>query len=159
MANDTIQGELRSQLTDAMKSGDSLRRDVIRQIETELSRAKADPGCSGVVDDELYLQVIGGYVKRMSKARGEFVDAGERGTAHAERLSAEIDYLSRWLPQTAGREETLDLVRRAVAEVTAAEPDTPPAKLTGRVIGMVMRSGEGVDGSLVQELVRQELGA
>ena len=159
MAHDTIQAERRSELTDAMKAGDSLRRDVIRQIETEISRSKADPGFSGVVDDELYLQVIGGYVKRMSKARGEFVGAGERGAGHAERLTAEIDYLSRWLPHTPGREETLDLVRRAVAEVTAAEPDTPPAKLTGRVIGTVMRSGDGPDGSLVQELVRQDLGA
>jgi uncharacterized protein YqeY len=159
MANDTIRAELRGELTDAMKSGDSLRRDVIRQIETEISRAKADPGFSGAVDDQLYRQVIGGYVKRMSKARGEFVDAGERGAGHVARLTAEIDYLSRWLPRSAGEEETLVLVRRAIDEVTAAEPATPPAKLTGRVIGTVMRSGEGLDGSLVQELVRRELGA
>ena len=159
MTAGTIQAELRSELTDAIKSGDPLRRDVIRQIETEISRTRADPGFTGEVDDELYVQVIAGYSKRMAKARAEFVAAGERGAGHAERLTAEIDYLSRWLPEAAGEEETLALVRRAVAEVTAAKPDTPPAKLTGRVIGAVMRSAEGLDGGLVQELVRRELGA
>ncbi len=155
----TVQEQLRAELTDAIKAGDGLRRDVIRQIETEVSRAKSDPGFTGAVDDALYLDVIGGYVKRMTKASAEFEAAGDRGAAHVARLGAEIDYLSRWLPESVGEEETLALVRQVVTEVTAAEPDTPPAKLTGRVIGTVMRSREGLDGSLVQQLVRRELGA
>ncbi len=155
----TIQQQLRAELTDAIKSGDAIRRDVIRHIETDVSRAKADPGFSREVDDALYTDVIGAYAKRMAKARTEFVAAGERGAAHAARLTAEIDYLQRWLPLTAGTEETEALVRRVAAEVTATEPDTPPAKLTGRIIGQVMRSGEELDGALVQQLVRRLLEA
>lgn len=155
----TIQQQLRAELTDAIKSGGNVRRDVIRHIESDVSRAKADPGFSGEVDDALYTEVIVAYAKRMAKARTEFVAAGERGAVHAERLTAEIDYLRRWMPETVSAEETAGLVRKVVAEVVAADPDTPPAKLTGRIIGQVMRSGEGLDGALVQQLVRRLLEA
>jgi len=159
MPADTIRHQLRAELTDAIKTGDALRRDVVRQIETEISRTKSDPGFAGEVDDALYRDAIGSYVKRMAKARTEFAAAGERGAAHVERLTAEIDYLQRWLPTTVGEEETAEIVRRVVADAIAADPDTPPGKLTGRVIGQVMRSGEGLDGGLVQQLVRRELEA
>ena len=47
----TIQDELRVELTDALKTGDRNRKDVIRAIETEVSRAKSEPSFEGDVDD------------------------------------------------------------------------------------------------------------
>ena len=55
----SIQEELALELKDALKSGDRNRKDVIRAIETEVSRAKAEPGFEGDINDELYQSVIG----------------------------------------------------------------------------------------------------
>ena len=150
----SIHDELAAELKDAMRSKDRPRINVIRQVETEVTVAKTAPGFRGEVDDHLYLQVIGSYVKKMDKARREYEAAGERGRDNAAKLAYEIEYLQRWLPTTLSEEETRALVRRAVAETGATEP-----KQTGMVIGIVMKSGAAVDGATVSRLVREELGA
>lgn len=150
-----IHEEMSAELRDAMRSRDRRRMDVIRQVETELARARTEPGFHGEVDDELYRRVIAAYVKKMDKARLEFVAAGERGRPQAEKLAFEIDYLKRWQAQTLGEEATRGLVRAAIADLGAADP-----KMAGRVVGQVMKAGGGnLDGALVNRLVREELGA
>ena len=61
----TIQEELAAELKEAMKTGDAARRNVIRQVETEIAVAKAAPGFKGDIDDELYSKTIVSYVKKM----------------------------------------------------------------------------------------------
>lgn len=150
----SIHEELTAELRDAMRAGDAPRRDVIRQVETEVSLARSAPGFRGEVDDSLYVRVIGSYVKKMAKAREEYLAAGERGRAQAEKLTYEIDYLSRWVPESLGEDETRALVKQAIAELSASD-----VKMAGRVIGHIMKSGADVDGSLVNRLVREELGS
>ena len=151
----TIHDELAAELVDAMKAKDSPRTNVIRQIESEVSTAKSAPGFDGDVDDTLYVKTIAAYVKRMDKARREFEAAGERGAANAAKLEWEIEYLARWLPQSLGEDETRRTVRAAIAELKADDP-----KMAGRVIGHVMKnSGKNLDGALVSQIVREELGA
>jgi uncharacterized protein YqeY len=150
----SIKDELQAELRDAMRARDRRRLDVIRSVETEVSRAKAAPGFSGEVDDALYGDVIAAFVKKMEKARREFEDLGERGREHVEKLDFETDYLSRWLPTALGEEETRALVTAAIAELGVDDP-----KMAGRVVGHIMKSGaEGLDGGLVNRLVRQALG-
>jgi len=150
----SVREELTTELKDAMRSGDRPRVNVIRQVQTEVSVAKTAPGFSGEVDDALYIATIGSYVKKMTKAKREYEDAGERGREQAAKLAYEIEYLSRWLPATLSEEETRALVRSAIEELAANDP-----KMAGRVIGHVMKSGADVDGGLVNRLVREELGA
>jgi uncharacterized protein len=149
-----IHDELTAELRDAMRTRDRRRMDVIRQVETELARARTEPGFHGEVDDALYRRVIASYVKKMDKARQEFEAAGERGRPQAEKLAFEIAYLKRWQAQVLDEEATRALVRTAIAELGAADP-----KMSGRVIGQVMKAGAGaLDGALVNRLVREELG-
>jgi uncharacterized protein YqeY len=149
-----IHDELTAELRDAMRTRDRRRMDVIRQVETELARARTEPGFHGEVDDALYRRVIAAYVKKMDKARQEFEAAGERGRPQAEKLAFEIAYLKRWQTQVLDEEATRALVRTAIAELGAADP-----KMSGRVIGQVMKAGAGaLDGALVNRLVREELG-
>ena len=138
----------------AMKARDRRKLDVIRQIQTEVAVAKSAPGFSGPIDDALYRATIAAYVKRMDKARTEFEGAGERGREHVEKLSFEIEYLARYLPEQLAEEETRDLVHREIASLGASDP-----RMTGQVIGAVMRSAPDLDGALVARLVREELGA
>lgn len=151
----TIKEELSAELRDAIKSGDKLRRDVIRQVETEVSTARSRADFTGDIDDELYRSVIVAYVKKMEKAREEYLGLGERGQAMAEKLGFEVDYLSRWLPQMLGEEETRALVRETIEDL-GVEGDE---KAAGRVTGHLMNGrGEDLDGALVSRVAREELG-
>lgn len=152
----SIHDELRAELVEAMKAADRLRRDVIRQIETEISLARSAPGFAGQVDDALYRATIAAYVKRMQKAIEEYRGLGERGAPMVAKLSDEVAYLSRWLPTRLGEADTRALVRAAIAEL-GAEGDP---KAAGRVTGHLMKSHrDSLDGPLVNRLVREELGA
>lgn len=148
----TIQEQLAAEQKAAMKNGDRATLNVIRQINSEISVAKAAPGFEGQVDDDLYLATIATYVKRMSKARSEYEALGERGREQAEKLSFEIDYLSAYLPQKLDEAATRALVDQAITDLGATNP-----KMTGQVIGAVMKSGEEVDGALVARLVNEAL--
>ena len=148
-----IHDELSADLRAAMKAKDRPRRDVIRQVETEVAVARSAPGFVDPIDDDLYRRVIGSYVKKMAKARDEYAALGDRGRTQADKLAYEIDYLSHWLPEKLSEEETRSLVRVTIVELDVSDP-----RQTGRVIGAVMKSGFDVDGSLVSRLVGEELG-
>ena len=152
----SIKDELAAELKDAMRSGDAARRNVIRQVETEVTVARSAPGFSGEVDDDLYRSVIAAYVKKMRKAVEEYRQVGERGEAMAESLQYEVDYLSRWLPSTLDEAATRQLVRETIAGMgPAADPSA-----AGRVIGQLMKTRrDELDGQLVNRIVREELGA
>jgi uncharacterized protein YqeY len=151
----SIREELAEELRDAMRAKDAPRRDVIRQIETEIAVARSQPGFAGELDDDLYRQVIGSYVKKMSKTREEYLEIGERGEAMAEKLGFEVEYLSRWMPQKLDEEGTRGLVREAIEELGAADE-----KAAGQVTGHLMKKhGKDLDGALVSRIVREELAA
>lgn len=149
----SIQEELASELREAMRARDRRRLDVIRMVESEISRAKSEPAFKGKVDDQLYARVIGEYCKKMDKARREYVDLGERGQAMAEKLGFEVDYLARWAPSKLGEAETRQLVDSAIAELGASG-----AKDAGKVIGHLLKIRQAdLDGALVNRLVRAAL--
>jgi len=123
-------------------------------VETEIAVAKSQPGFEGEVDDDLYRAVIAAYVKKMDKARDEYLEIGERGAAMAEKLGYEVEYLSRWLPSKLDEAATRDLVKAAIAELGVGGDE----KAAGRVIGHVMKThGKDLDGGLVNRVVREEL--
>lgn len=150
----SIQEELTAELRSAMKEKDAARRDVIRQVQTEVATAKSHPDFSGEVDDALYQKVIASYVKKMDKSREEYAAMGERGEQMADKLAFEVEYLSRWLPQKLDEEATRRLVVEAIADLGVAGDE----KAAGRVTGHLMKSqGDDLDGGLVNRLVREEL--
>ncbi len=149
----TIQEQLAEELKDAMKAKDARRRDVVRQIQTEIRTAATQPG-AGSVDDAFCEKVIASYVKKMDKSRSEYQAMGERGAAMAEKLAYEVDYLSKWLPQKLGEEETRVLISEVIEELGVAGDE----KAAGRVTGHLMKSrGKDLDGGLVNRLVREAL--
>ncbi len=150
----SIQEQLAADRIDAMKRGDKATVNVVRQVESEVSVAKSAPGFSGEIDDDLYMETIASYVKKMSKARSEYEELGDKGRDQAEALGFEIDYLSKYLPETLSEEDTRALVQKTIADLGVDDP-----KMKGKVIGAVMGAGEGLDGALVARLVGEELGS
>ncbi len=150
----SIQEQLTEDLRAAMKEKDARRRDVIRQVQTEVATAKSESDFSGELDDAFYQKVIASYVKKMDKSREEYEAMGERGEEMADKLAFEVEYLSRYLPQKLSEEETRKLVIDAIEELGVAGDE----KAAGRVTGHLMKShGRDLDGGLVNRLVKEEL--
>ena len=150
----TIDEELTAELKSAMLEKDAARRDVIRQVRSEAGLVATAPGFGGDLDDDFYRAVIGSYVKKMKKSIAEYEGLGERGQVMAEKLTFEVDYLSRWLPTKLGESDTKALVDATIAELgVAGDPSA-----AGRVMGAIMKSHrDDVDGTLVNQLVKQQL--
>ena len=149
-----IHEELRAELKAATRERDQPRLDVIRAIETELTVARTAKGFDGEVDDALCLKVIAAYAKKMAKARVEYLKAGDRGQAEAEKLAYEVEYLSRWLPSVLDEAATRALVKEAMAELGIDDP-----KQVGRLVGHLMKTRrDELDGGLVNRIAREELG-
>jgi uncharacterized protein YqeY len=106
----TIAEQLRQDQTAAMRSKDKATLNAIRSIQAEVATAKAAPGFSGDVDEELYVRTISTYVKRITKSRTEYEAMGERGAEQVDLLTFEIDYLDRYLPKTLNEAATRELV-------------------------------------------------
>lgn len=150
----SIASDLAAELKDAMLKKDVRRRDVIRQVQTEITLARSEPGYDSSNDDEVVQGVIESYSKRMQKSVTEYEGYGERGADMAEKLKYEVDYLSRWMPQKLDEDETRALIEAKIAELGVAGDD----KAAGRVTGMIMKEHKDeVDGALVNRLVRELL--
>lgn len=152
-----IRDELKDELKDAMRAGDDRRRNVIRLVESEADKLRTAPDFNGDLDDDFYVRVIDGFVKRNRKSLEEYADLGDDGKETVRKLRWENEYLSRWLPDKLSPEETLILVRASIAELGAESQ-----KDIGRVIGHVMKSHpnpDQLDGSMVSQIVRAALGA
>lgn len=150
----TIKEQLAAELKDAMLTKDARRRDVIRQVETEISMTRSQPDFVGELDDALYQKVISSYVKKMDKSRSEYAELGERGAAMAEKLAFEVEYLGRWLPQKLDEAATRKLVADMIEELSVAGDEKAAGQVTGR---LMKNHGKDLDGGLVNRLVREEL--
>jgi hypothetical protein len=148
----SIEQRFRDNQISAMKARDAATLNAIRSIQAEVATAKSAPGFKGEVDDDLFTKVIATYVKRITKSKAEYDAMGDRGAEQAAELAFEIDYLTRYLPKKLNEQDTRMLIEGAIADL-GADDSTP----VGQVVGTVMRSGEELDGALVNRLVRELL--
>lgn len=149
----SIEKQLREQLTAAIRAKDLRTANVIRMVNTKVMERRTAKDFEGEVDDALYLDVIGSYKNSLGKARVEFEAAGERAAEQIADLDFEVAYLRQYLPEPLGEDAVREAVREAVAELGATDP-----KMTGRVIGAVMKKHKGlVEAPLVKRLVAEAL--
>lgn len=150
----SIEADLKAQQIAAMKAKDSATVDVIKMIRTKVTEARTAKGFTGEVDDDLYLKVIGAYKKSLEKACAEFEKAGAAGAESIASLEREIAFCQTFLPQPMSEGE----VRAAVKEIIAGMGQVD-AKMSGRIVGAVMKAHKGkVDAALVKSVVDSELG-
>src|SRR5512141_343658 len=115
----TLEGQLREQLTAALKARDLKTANLIRMINTKIMERRTAKGFTGVVDDALVLDVIATYKKSMEKARGEYAAVGDRGKEQLAELDFEVAWCNKFLPQGLSEAELREAVAKAVAELPA----------------------------------------
>ncbi len=149
----SIQQDLRAKLTTALKAKDLQTANLIRMLETKVMEKRTSKGFSGEVDDALYLSIIAAYRKSMVKAQAEYTKLGERGAEQAEELQFEIDFCAGYLPRQLDESQVREAVSAAIAELGATG-----VKMTGRVVGAVMKKHRGlVDAGIVKRIAAEQL--
>ena len=142
--------DLSTSLKEAMKAKDKPKLDAIRQVQTEIAKKKSEKGEEAT--DELVLGVISSYVKKMVKAVEEYQSLGDRGIEMAKKIQFEIDFLSQWLPEQLSEEEVSKIVDEVLSEMGEVDMSQ-----MGKIIGAVMAKSDGLDGSVVSNIVREKI--
>ena len=142
---------LQSEMTAAMRSGDALRRDVLRMALSAahyLEKRQQKP----LTEDEIL-----SVVTREVKTRRESIEAFRKGGREdlATKEEAEVAILQEFLPAALSDEELGSLVDEAIAATGAAS-----ARDLGKVMGWLSPRTRGrADGRRVSELVARRLAA
>jgi uncharacterized protein len=134
-----------------MRSGDSLRRDVLRMATNSAYNLEKSRGHE--LSDEELIDVVG----REVKTRRESVEAFRRGGRDdlAAKEEAEIAILREYLPQPLSAAELDILVDEAIAATGATT-----SRDLGKVMGWLSPRTRGrADGKALSELVGRRLGA
>jgi uncharacterized protein YqeY len=148
-----LEGQLRDQLTAAIKAKDMKTANLVRMINTKIMERRTAKDFSGTVDDALILDVIATYKKQMEKARAEFAAAGDRGKEQAAELEFEVNWCAQFLPKQADEAELRVAVAKAVSELPAKDP-----KMAGKIIGVIKKQfGDRADAQLVKKLADELL--
>jgi uncharacterized protein YqeY len=145
----TLIEELEDEVKDAMRAGETERRDALRLILASLKSAEKDLMRPLTEDEEL--QVLQRERKKRLEAAEAFRSGGRE--AQAEKEEAELDVLEEFMPEPLTEEELERIVDDAIAENKATN-----MRDMGRVMADVMPQIAGrADGSAVSQLVREKL--
>jgi uncharacterized protein len=146
---ETLIGEIKEQLTDAMRERDDARRDTLRLILSSLQGAEKELQRPLTEDEEL--QVLQRERKKRLEAADAFRNAGR--AEQADKETAELEVLEEFMPEPLSEEELEEIVDNVIAEVGATS-----MREIGRVMADVMPQVAGrADGSAVSQLVREKL--
>ena len=145
----TLRERLHDDTTAAMRSGDALRRDVLRMVQNAIYNTEKAKKVT-LSEDEIL-----GIVVREVKTRRESVEAFRQGGREdlAAKEEAEIAILADYLPQALTDDELRALVEEAVAATGAAS-----ARDMGKVMGWLSPRIRGrADGKVASGMVAQAL--
>jgi uncharacterized protein len=140
---------VQSDITAAMRGGDSLRRDVLRMASNaayNVEKRNQKP----LTEDE-FLAVMTREVKTRRESVEAYTNAGRADLAGKEQ--AEIDILTEYLPQSLSESEIDALVAEGIAATAATS-----ARELGKVMGWLAPRTRGrADGKIVSGRVASAL--
>jgi uncharacterized protein YqeY len=147
----SLRDRIQTDVTAAMRSGDALRRDVLRMAQNAAyTIEKRDR--RELTDDD-YAAILAREVKTRRESVEAFRNGGREDLAAKEE--AEIAILSEYLPQQLSEAEIQALVDEGIAATGASS-----ARDLGKVMGWLAPRTRGrADGKQVSALVAQSLAA
>jgi uncharacterized protein YqeY len=145
----SLKQRIHAEIAAAMRSGEPLRRDVLRMAQNAIDLAEKRDR-RPATDDEIV-----GILAREVKTRRESIDAFHKGgrTDLADKESAEIAILQEFLPAALSPQEVHALIAQAIAETGASGP-----RELGKVMGWLSPRTRGrVDGKELSSRVAEAL--
>jgi uncharacterized protein YqeY len=144
-----LKEQLNADMVEAMRAGDTRRRDVLRMILAAIKQTEVDSRLT--LDDAGVQDVLRKQLKQRQESIADFQKAGRPD--EVERETAEAAVIETYLPQMMSREEIAALATTIVHQLGVND-----VKGTGQVMSQLMPLVKGrADGKLVNEVVRSLL--
>ncbi len=141
---------LDTDLKDAMRAGDAVRRDAIRRARSALKNAEIE--ARAPLGEDAAIKVLRGIVKQHKESIEQFTAAGRDDLVAQE--TRELEVIDAYLPA----QMDAAAIEAVVTETIAAEGAAGPGDM-GRVMKAVMsRVGGQADGKEVRVIVQRLLG-
>ena len=147
----TLKEQLMADFKDAMRAKDEVAKNTISFARAAVKQYEVDT--REELDDAGIVAILAKQVKMRKDALADFENAGR--TDLVESYNAEIEILSRYLPEQLSDEK----LREIVAETAAALGIEGGKQNMGKLMGPVMAKVKGLaDGNAVKKVVQEFLG-
>jgi len=147
----SIKDRLNNDMKDAMRSGDNLRRDVVRLLKAQIQQEEIKKGGDESLTDEETLEVFARAIKQRKDSIEQFQKAGR--TDLSDKENKELQIIQEYTPKQLTEAEIRNLVKETIQEVGASSP-----KDFGNVMKALMPKVKGLaDGKLVNQIVKEIL--
>ncbi len=145
----SMQDQLMSDLKEAMKAKDKVRKLTITMLRSQIKQVEVDSRAD--VTEEQIVDIIAKQVKQKKAAIEEFEKADR--TDLVDEANEEINVLMAYLPEQLSEEDIRALVQETIDAVGAASQ-----KDMGKVMGALSPKTKGkADNKLVSQVVRELL--
>jgi hypothetical protein len=114
----SLRDQINDDLKAAMRSGETVRRDIIRLLTAALKQREVDE--RKTLTDGDILAVIEKMIKQRRDSISQFEQGGRQDLADKEKL--ELTLLQTYMPQAMSADELAAAIAAAVAETGAAGP-------------------------------------
>ena len=145
-----ISDQLKEDLKSAMKSGNTLKRDALRMVISQINYAQIGSKSELTPDQEM--SVLANAAKKRKEAIELYLQGDRPDLVEKEKYEYEL--ISSYLPAQLSDEVVITAVEKAIQDI-----DAKTIRDMGKVMSLIMKELKGqVDGKKVQKLVQQKLG-
>lgn len=145
----SIKEQLMDDFKAAMRDKDVLKKDTLQICRAAILQVEKDQKI--VLDDAGVIEILAREYKKRVETIGDLGDREDIIT----KYKAEMVIIEKYLPKQLSESEILEIVKATIAEVGAVS-----ARDLGKVMQVLQPKVKGkADGKLVNQLVRQQLGA
>ena len=143
----SLQKNIESAISKAMKERDSIRLDALRMLKSDIQYELTKTGAKELSDEQ-----VEAILKRASKKRKESIEqfekAGRNDLADKEKL--ELKIIDEYLPEAVSEEIIQETVKKVFDDLKPKSPQE-----MGKIMGAVMGKfkGQNVDGNLVKNII------
>ena len=144
-----IKSQLNEAMKDAMRSGDTVRKNTVRMALAAIKQAEVD---KQTAQDDM---AVIGLLQKEIKNRKEALEEAKKAN-RADLISsneAEIAVLEAFLPEAMSADELRDLVKATIAETGASSPADMGAVMKVAMAKVAGRAPGGDVSAMVRELL------
>lgn len=138
--------QINEDIKESMRNKNAVRLDTLRMLKSKILNVNA----RGEVEDTEVQKLFKTYLGNLTEAYEQAIEVKRQELA--DKLKIEIAVVEEFLPKALSHDETLAIVKQALAETEAKTK-----KELGVVMKAIMKINPGVDGKLVMQILNEHL--
>ncbi|WP_300220712.1 GatB/YqeY domain-containing protein [uncultured Helicobacter sp.] len=144
----SIKEKMAQDLKEAMKSGDTFKRDTLRLLNSALKQVEVDKRIE--LSDDDVIGILKSAYKQREDALEAYINASREDLAQKEKQ--EMDIILSYLPKQLSDDELKEAVKQIIAEVGAVG-----GKDLGKVMGAAKKLSQVADGKRISAVAKEIL--